>query len=239
MSTEIDPKDFFGESSLNFDDDTPSVESSSPEPIINNQFAGFEKCFNLPIGSTKDAINKSKQFVAQTKALTAQSDLLSLEEQSFDSINGEDINDEVLRQDRARIRKEAHDLYMMGKNMLVYMYDQLKTTVSPNDKMWASVANMITSVTNSLSNLNKMTQDFRKENDKDTEKKIQSGEIMEGDTQEYELTPDKINKIIAMYTEENERKIQEEVKALADSRPAMLADQSAEKAKKANEVTNG
>lgn len=226
---EIDPNDFFG-GNIGLPEDPPS--SAAAQPVINNQFAGFESHLNLPIGSTKDAIEKSKQLVAQTKALSAQADLVQLQAMNFDDIEGEEINDEVLRQDRARIRKEAHELYSMGKNMLMYMYDQLKTTVSPGDKMWASVANMITSVSNSLSNLNKMTREFREENDRDIEKRVQSGEMVdETSTQEYDMTPDKVNKLIAAWTAENEAKINDEVKAVAEANVKRLADQSEARAK--------
>ncbi|MCQ2123275.1 MAG: hypothetical protein MJZ25_03740 [Fibrobacter sp.] len=218
MSTEIDPSQFFN---IDFTEGSAPAPATQSEP---NVFEGIESQLQLPLGSTKDALNSAKQLVAATKTLSAQADALQFKDTSFDEIEADEINDDVLRQDRARIRHEAHELYDMGKNMLQFMYDQLKTTITPGDKMWAAVANMITSVTNSLANLNKMTKDFREENDRDIEKKIQSGEIGNNDAQEMDMTPDKINKLIAGWTAANEKNINEQVRATAEANERKLLE---------------
>lgn len=218
MSTDINPSDFFNIDNVgsenDFDTDTPASQ-----PAQNNKFEGFESHLNLPIGSTQQALDASKQLIADTKRLRAEANAVKFDEMRFEDIEGEEINDDLLRNDRSRIRKEAHELYSMGKSMLMYMYDQVKTCVNPNDKMWTSVANMINSLTNSLNQLIKMTKELREENDRDIEKRMLSGELVsESDEQEYDFTPAKANKLIEAWTKENEAKIQEEIKAIADAR---------------------
>jgi hypothetical protein len=143
--------------------------------------------------------------------------MLEFQENSIDNRDAEEINDDVLRQDRARIRKEAHELYDMGKNMLTYMYNQVKSQIDPNDKMWAAVANMISSVSKSLADLNKMTKEFREENDRDIEKKIQSGEL-DVNEQEFDFSPEQANKIIASWTKQNEANILDQIKTEVEER---------------------
>jgi hypothetical protein len=182
-----------------------------------NVYAELEHTLNLPIGSTQDAIAASKDLISKTKALAVQADMLEFQENSIDNRDAEEINDDVLRQDRARIRKEAHELYDMGKNMLTYMYNQVKSQIDPNDKMWAAVANMISSVSKSLADLNKMTKEFREENDRDIEKKIQSGEL-DVNEQEFDFSPEQANKIIASWTKQNEANILDQIKTEVEER---------------------
>jgi len=219
MSNEINLSKFF-----NLD------EASKEEE--DNVYAEFEQTLNLPIGSTKDAIAASKHLINKTKALAVEAEMVSFKENSIDTIDAEEINDDLLRKDRARIRKEAHELYDMGRNMLNYMYEQLKSQIDPDDKMWAAVSSMISSVTKSLSDLNKMTKEFRQENDLDTAKKVQSGLLDPTGEQEFEFTPETANKLIASWTADNEAKIQEDLRKLADERvpgsAQALEDKSAE-----------
>ena len=202
--SEINPNKFF-------DIDAAGEDAS------NNVYAALEQTLNLPIGSTQDAIAASKDLISRTKALSVQADMLEFQENSIDNRDAEEINDDVLRQDRARIRKEAHELYDMGKNMLTYMYNQVKSQIDPNDKMWAAVANMISSVSKSLADLNKMTKEFREENDRDIEKKIQSGEL-DVNEQEFDFSPEQANKIIASWTKQNEANIIDQIKTEVEER---------------------
>lgn len=202
--SEINPNKFF-------DIDAAGEDAS------NNVYAALEQTLNLPIGSTQDAIAASKDLISKTKALAVQADMLEFQENSIDNRDAEEINDDVLRQDRARIRKEAHELYDMGKNMLTYMYNQVKSQIDPNDKMWAAVANMISSVSKSLADLNKMTKEFREENDRDIEKKIQSGEL-DVNEQEFDFSPEQANKIIASWTKQNEANILDQIKTEVEER---------------------
>jgi hypothetical protein len=202
--SEINPNTFF-------DIDAAGDDAS------NNVYAALEQTLNLPIGSTQDAIAASRDLISKTKALSVQADMLEFQENSIDNRDAEEINDDVLRQDRARIRKEAHELYDMGKNMLTYMYNQVKSQIDPNDKMWAAVANMISSVTKSLADLNKMTKEFREENDRDIEKKIQSGEL-DVNEQEFDFSPEQANKIIASWTKQNEANIIDQIQKEVEER---------------------
>ena len=210
MTENVDPNTFFNIKNIG------SKPATTDEPKDDNLFNEFEHHLNLPMGSTQEALDSAKQLIAQTKSLSTQALAVQFEETKFDDIQADDINDDMLRKDRARIRKEAHELYDMGKNMLKYMYDQVRTQIDPGDKMWASVANMISSVTNSLSNLNKMTKDLREETEHDTEKRILAGEITDNDAQEYDMSPQQANKLIAAWAAESEAKVQEELKAMAD-----------------------
>ena len=202
--SEVNPDQFF-----NLDEASKEAE--------DNVYAEFEQTLNLPVGSTKEAIEASKDLISKTKALSVQASMLEFKENSIDNIDAEEIDDEVLKKDRARIRKEAHELYDMGKNMLTYMYDQVKSQIDPDDKMWASMANMISSVTKSLNDLNKMTKEFREENDKYIEKKVQSGEI-DATEQEFDFSPEQANRIIATWTKQNESTIIDQVKQEVEDR---------------------
>lgn len=202
--TAINPNSFF------------DIDAAGDE-AQKNVYAELEHTLNLPIGSTQDAIAASKDLISRTKALSVQADMLEFQENSIDNRDAEEINDDVLRQDRARIRKEAHELYDMGKNMLTYMYNQVKSQIDPNDKMWAAVANMISSVSKSLADLNKMTKEFREENDRDIEKKIQSGEL-DVNEQEFDFSPEQANKIIASWTKQNEANILDQIKTEVEER---------------------
>ena len=219
MAENVDPNTFFNIKNIG------SKPATTGEPKDDNVFNEFEHHLNLPMGSTQEALDSAKQLIAQTKSLSTQALAVQFEETKFDDIQAEDINDEVLRNDRARIRKEAHELYDMGKNMLKYMYDQVRTQIDPGDKMWAAVANMISSVTNSLNNLNKMTKDLREENEHDTEKRILSGELADNDSQDYELSPQQANKLIAAWTADAEAKVQAEIKATAEENERRLIEQ--------------
>jgi hypothetical protein len=97
------------------------------------------------------------------------------------------------------------------------MYNQVKSQIDPNDKMWAAVANMISSVSKSLADLNKMTKEFREENDRDIEKKIQSGEL-DVNEQEFDFSPEQANKIIASWTKQNEANILDQIKTEVEER---------------------
>ena len=157
----------------------------------------------------------------------------------FDSQSGlaEDIDDEVLKADRAKIRKEAHELYDMQKNLLNYMYEQLKGQIDPSDKQWAACASMCAAVTKSLADLNKMTKEFREENDRYIEKKIQSGEL-DVTEQEFDFSPEQANKIIAHWTKENEADIQEKVRKEVEERDLARIGVETKRIRKNNENRN-
>lgn len=219
---EVDPNTFFNIRNV-------GAKPNAEEPKNDDVFGEFEHHLNLPMGSTQEALDSAKQLIAQSKSLSNQALAVQFEESKFDDIQADEINDEVLRNDRARIRKEAHELYDMGKNMLKYMYDQVRTQIDPGDKMWAAVANMISSVTNSLNGLSKLTKDLREENEHDTEKRILSGELADNDSQDYELSPQQANKLIAAWTADAEAKVQEQIKATAEENERrLIAQHSAE-----------
>ena len=219
---EVDPNTFFNIRNV-------GAKPNAEEPKKDDVFGEFEHHLNLPMGSTQEALDSAKQLIAQSKSLSNQALAVQFEESKFDDIQADEINDEVLRNDRARIRKEAHELYDMGKNMLKYMYDQVRTQIDPGDKMWAAVANMISSVTNSLNGLSKLTKDLREENEHDTEKRILSGELADNDSQDYELSPQQANKLIAAWTADAEAKVQEQIKATAEENERrLIAQHSAE-----------
>lgn len=206
MSNDINPDTFF------------NLDNADSE-ISNNVYAEIEQTLNIPIGSTKEALAASKDLIQRTKDLSVQADMLEFKENSIDTRIADDIDDELLKKDRARIRKEAHELYDMGKNMLTYMYNQVKSQIDPGDKMWAAVATMISSVTKSLADLNKMTKEFREENDRYIEKKVQSGDI-DVNEQEFDFSPEQANRIIACWTKDNEEKIRSVVKSEVEAREA-------------------
>jgi hypothetical protein len=208
--SEINPTSFFNL-------DAASADASVNVPEEDNVFAELEQTLQLPIGSTKDAIAASKDAIARTKNLVVQADMVTFKEQSIDNRDAEDIDDELLKAERAKIRKEAHELYDMQKNLLNYMYEQLKGQIDPSDKQWAACASMCAAVTKSLADLNKMTKEFREENDRYIEKKVQSGEL-DVNEQEFDFSPEQANKIIASWTKQNEANILDQIKNEVEER---------------------
>ena len=198
-------------------DDLLNFDKPKQPKRDENVFGELEQALNLPIGSTQDALAQSQDLINRTKALTAQAKMVKVKQSGIDFIDAEDITDDVLRKDRARIRAEAHELYDMGRDLLNDMYSQLKCQADTNDKMWAAVASMISTMTKSLADLNKMTKEFRQENDLDIAKKIQSGEL-DATEQEFDFSPDQANKIIAAWTKQNEADIVDTVKAEVEER---------------------
>lgn len=213
--SEINPTSFFDLSAASASIDATIQPSKKKDD--ENVFATLEQTLQLPIGSTKEALAASKDAIARTKSLAMQAEMVTFKEQSIDTRDAEDIDDEVLKADRAKIRKEAHELYDMQKNLLNYMYEQLKGQIDPSDKQWAACASMCAAVTKSLADLNKMTKEFREENDRYIEKKIQSGEL-DVTEQEFDFSPEQANKIIAHWTKENEADIQDQVRKEVEAR---------------------
>jgi hypothetical protein len=62
-----------------------------------------------------------------------------------------------------------------------------------------------------------MTKEFREENDRDIEKKIQSGEL-DMNEQEFDFSPEQANKIIASWTKQNEANIIDQIKTEVEER---------------------
>lgn len=216
MADTVDPNSFFSLSKVGV--------QPTQKPSGDNVFGAFEHHLNLPSGSTKDALDSAKSLIAQSKALVQQDQELDYKESKFDELEADDINDDLLRKDRARIRKEAHELYDLNKNLLMNLYTRLNSQVDPSDKMWAAVASMISALSNSLTGLNKMTKEFREETEHDTEKRILAGEISENDTQEYDMSPTQANKLIDAWTAESEEKIQQELKEMAERNEKTLIE---------------
>lgn len=219
--SEINPTSFFDLSAASADIDEAIDTEHAKKKTDDNVFATLEQTLQLPIGSTKEALAASKDAIARTKSLAVQAEMVTFKEQSIDNRDAEDIDDEVLKADRAKIRREAHELYDMQKNLLNYMYEQLKGQIDPSDKQWAACASMCAAVTKSLADLNKMTKEFREENDRYLEKKIQSGE-MDLNEQEFDFSPEQANRVIDYWTAQNEadinKQIQEEVAARQQAR---------------------
>ena len=178
--SEINPTSFFDLSAASASIDATIQPSKKQED--ENVFATLEQTLQLPIGSTKEALAASKDAIARTKSLAMQAEMVTFKEQSIDTRDAEDIDDEVLKADRAKIRKS-----------------------------------MCAAVTKSLADLNKMTKEFREENDRYIEKKIQSGEL-DVTEQEFDFSPEQANKIIAHWTKENEADIQEKVRQEVEER---------------------
>ena len=130
--SEINPTSFFDLSAASASIDATIQPSKKQDD--ENVFATLEQTLQLPIGSTKEALAASKDAIARTKSLAMQAEMVTFKEQSIDTRDAEDIDDEVLKADRAKIRKEAHELYDMQKNLLNYMYEQLKGQIDPSDK---------------------------------------------------------------------------------------------------------
>lgn len=136
---------------------------------MSEKYAGIERLLGLPEGSTaqsEDTLrpvlvngvkSKTKELVSKTKEMEVLGEMSSSELVK----SGFDI--EELEQDKIRIKTEAFEVYDISRALLDRFRDQIDQSVNPNDRMWASGAKLIDSVTGSIDKLTNMILKFKQD----------------------------------------------------------------------------
>lgn len=200
-------------------DDKENIHKKEADPPHDDPkkdvFSALEEKLKLPLGSTKEGLEESRQMVNRIKVNAQMLEAGHSQIKLQDSLSGSSgpITPEMLDMDRMKIREQAHQLYDIAKAFLDKLQVQINTTVDISDKMWASVASMISSVTGTLDKLFQLTIKIRQEEElraitiqKDAnEKKALSEDGI------IEETPDEMNRLISFFTEEDSKQHQKEL----------------------------
>lgn len=224
MMQEIDPLSYFGESQFperetanettdkHITEDTPA-----PKP---DMFSAFENALGLPVGSTSAGMQSVKVAKQQAQIFKAKTDLIKQEANALVAQEqAVEISDDVLKEDRERIRAEAWELYQSGKEMFNVMKDRFMTTIAPTDRMYTAVATMLNSMSTSLTKLLETNTKLRKEDEHYREvQKLSAPPEMSEDNQSMDMTPDKMNAFIDKWTADFESKIDENLRSEIDNR---------------------
>jgi hypothetical protein len=136
---------------------------------MSEKYAGIERLLGLPQGSTAQSEDNLRPVLvdgvkAKTKELvnkTKQMDVL--DEMSASDLVKSGFDLEELEQDKIRIKTEAFEVYDISRSLLNRFRDQIDQSVNPNDRMWASGAKLIDSVTGSIDKLTNMILKFKQE----------------------------------------------------------------------------
>lgn len=188
----------------------PAQEDASAEPK-QDIFTALEEKLKLPIGSTKEGIEETKQMVRKIQAKTAIFETKGtalLAQEKLGKLTPEQHFAEC-----ARIRAQANRLYDISSNLMDKLNDQVESSLDMTDKMWSAVSSMISSVGQSLERLLKVTQELRKEEDLLTMeiKEAEDAKKLANDDGTMDATPDDMNKLILFFQEEEKNAKQKQI----------------------------
>lgn len=189
--------------------DTEQPTEDKPDEQKQDIFTALEEKLKLPIGSTKEGIEETKQMVRKIQAKTQIFETKGtalLAQEKLGKLTPEQHFAEC-----ARIRAQANRLYDISSNLMDKLNDQVESSLDMTDKMWSAVSSMISSVGQSLERLLKVTQELRKEEDLLTMeiKNIEDAKKLTNDDGTMDATPDDMNKLI-LFFQENEKKATEQ-----------------------------
>lgn len=190
-------------------DETEPPAEDKPDEQKQDIFTALEEKLKLPIGSTKEGIEETKQMVRKIQAKTQIFETKGtalLAQEKLGKLTPEQHFAEC-----ARIRAQANRLYDISSNLMDKLNDQVESSLDMTDKMWSAVSSMISSVGQSLERLLKVTQELRKEEDLLTMeiKNIEDAKKLTNDDGTMDATPDNMNKLI-LFFQENEKKASEQ-----------------------------
>lgn len=190
-------------------DETEPPAEDKPDEQKQDIFTALEEKLKLPIGSTKEGIEETKQMVRKIQAKTQIFETKGtalLAQEKLGKLTPEQHFAEC-----ARIRAQANRLYDISSNLMDKLNDQVESSLDMTDKMWSAVSSMISSVGQSLERLLKVTQELRKEEDLLTMeiKNIEDAKKLTNDDGTMDATPDDMNKLI-LFFQENEKKATEQ-----------------------------
>lgn len=189
--------------------ETEQPPEDKPDEQKQDIFTALEEKLKLPIGSTKEGIEETKQMVRKIQAKTQIFETKGtalLAQEKLGKLTPEQHFAEC-----ARIRAQANRLYDISSNLMDKLNDQVESSLDMTDKMWSAVSSMISSVGQSLERLLKVTQELRKEEDLLTMeiKNIEDAKKLTNDDGTMDATPDDMNKLI-LFFQENEKKATEQ-----------------------------
>ena len=188
---------------------TETKVEEQPAEQKSDIFTALEEKLRLPLGSTKEGIEETKQMVRKIQAKTQIFETKGtalLAQEKLGKLTPEQHFAEC-----ARIRAQANRLYDISSNLMDKLNDQVESSLDMSDKMWSAVSSMISSVGQSLERLLKVTQELRKEEDLLTMeiKNIEDAKKLTNDDGTMDATPDDMNKLI-LFFQENEKKANEQ-----------------------------
>ena len=186
----------------------PAQEDASAEPK-QDIFTALEEKLRLPIGSTKEGIEETKQMVRKIQAKTAIFETKGtalLAQEKLGKLTPEQHFAEC-----ARIRAQANRLYDISSNLMDKLNDQVEASLDMTDKMWSAVSSMISSVGQSLERLLKVTQELRKEEDllAMEVKEAEDAKKLANDDGTIDATPNDMNKLVTFFQEEERKAIEQ------------------------------
>lgn len=142
--------------------------------------SGLESFLGIPIGSTPSAkelketkatledIKESLTTAKDVKNQTLQLQVAEKRVEVLEKLSGTDLvkfglTPEQLELDKERIREESFKVYEIASKLLTRYSEEIENLVDVNDRMWASGAKLIDSLTGSLDKLANMTLKFKQE----------------------------------------------------------------------------
>ena len=136
------------------------------EPIPDtDRYSELESRIGVPLGSTAKALAEGRkpEIVSrvQNSAGKLAGEIKTISDRPADDMQGYTL--ETLENDKARIRTETFAMYNIAKKMMQALHQQIGDAINPSDKMWASAAKMIESISGTLKNLLDMTVKLRQE----------------------------------------------------------------------------
>lgn len=211
MPWDVDPskEETPAETPVETNAETEQPTEDKPDEQKQDIFTALEEKLKLPIGSTKEGIEETKQMVRKIQAKTQIFETKGtalLAQEKLGKLTPEQHFAEC-----ARIRAQANRLYDISSNLMDKLNDQVESSLDMTDKMWSAVSSMISSVGQSLERLLKVTQELRKEEDLLTMeiKNIEDAKKLTNDDGTMDATPDDMNKLI-LFFQENEKKATEQ-----------------------------
>lgn len=188
----------------------PDAEEQ-PADQKQDVFTALEEKLRLPLGSTKEGIEETKQMVhkiqAKTQIFETKGTAL-LAQEKLGKLTPEQHFAEC-----ARIRAQANRLYDISSNLMDKLNDQVESSLDMTDKMWSAVSSMISSVGQSLERLLKVAQELRKEEDllAMEVKSIEDAKKLTNNDGTVDATTDEMNKLILFFQEGEKAEQQKQI----------------------------
>lgn len=147
--------------------DAEDILGPAESPSEPDRYSELETRIGVPLGSTAKALSEGKKPDIVTKMQISTGNLAgeikNIAVKPEAATGGYDLN--TLDDDKARIRRETFEMYDIAKQMMQALHQQINDAINPSDKMWASAAKMVESVSSTLKNLLDMTVKLRQEED--------------------------------------------------------------------------
>lgn len=235
---QITPKAFFDAIDFTSDgesvpEDSGIVEFSGNAPQArkkekNNPFSVIEQKLCLPEGSTAEALDALKKLkrCADGASQGAQAvqkeanDIVARQQQA--DLGSVAIDQELLRADRERIRKESFELYDSVKEIYETMRDAFVGLATPTPAMCTAMATMVNSMQQTLEKLVKVNQMLREETEHYTERyvKPELNPDAPPEEQEYDYNPAQMADLVERWTIEAEENVAKQLELEVQARDA-------------------